>query len=201
MRSIRFCFLLILLSTYGVISLQAQTNKNKEDTVRVIYPDAVFDSTAHTNRFLHPTGFTVRYRYNWDRDYSSGEILILHLRKPDPQYPAVFRESVTLSEYKFADTLFVPDSAAISVIEAMSLEWSAFGQELEVSKMGTVLVNGNECAYFHAGLSRLSREMLCVLIPANGKVYQILYTATDQTFTFFLEDLWRMIHSYEVIEK
>lgn len=199
MKPTGFIFPLILFSIFSMVSVQAQTGK--DDTIQVVYPDAVFDSTAHTNWFLHPTGFTVRYRYNWDRDYSSGDILILHLRKPDPQYPALFRESVTLSQVLNADSLFIPDSAAASAIEAMEQEWSEFGLQLEVRKKGTVSINGSECAYFHAGLSRLSREILCVLIPVKGKVYQVIYTATDQTFTFFLEDLWRMIHSYEVIEK
>jgi hypothetical protein len=188
MKPIGLFFPLILLSIFSMVSVQAQTGK--DDTIQVVYPDAVFD-----------TGFTVRYSYNWDRDYSSGDILILHLRKPDPQYPALFRESVSLSQVLNADSLFVPDSAAASAIEAMEQEWSEFGLQLEVRKKGTVSVNGSECAYFHAGLSRLSREILCVLIPVKGKVYQVIYTATDQTFTFFLEDLWRMIHSYEVIEK
>jgi len=193
MRQLIFCALLFMVN-----SAFAQKG---EDSINVVLIDAVFDSTASANRYVHSSGFSVRYPYGWNRAFGQDDRLKLVLRETNPDYPANFKETVELTSSRITDSTSNVESFLAEASMQLKQTWEAYQLTTEVIDSGFVNINDRECGYLYAKISRLSQEKLIIVIPGPSRVYTIEYTATNNTFTMFLEDYWRMINSYTFIER
>lgn len=196
-------FLYIFLAPFAIQNAVGQTGKRavKEDSVIFLFPEIAFDSTVSTNRFVHPSGFTVRYTYKWNRDYSVADDLLIQLRNPEPNYPATFRETVSIVREVAEDSSKSLAEMAAMYASISEDTWRQYRINYVVSDSGEVKVNGQPRYYFWATLQQLSQEKLVVIIPMVNQFYIVEYTATNKTFAFFLQDLWKMINSCAFIQK
>jgi hypothetical protein len=192
--------ILLLLSMNDAV---AQTGKRppKEDSLVFLLPQLAFDSTENTNRYVHPSGFTVRYTYKWNRDYSLSDELYLQLRNPNPNYPATFRETVSVIREVSEDSSKTLEEMAAFYARLSADTWEQYRITYAVKDSGEVMVNGKKMYYLRVGLNQLSQEKLIVIVQRVNQFFIMEYTATDKTFAFFLEDFWKMIHSCAFIER
>ena len=199
MRFFYAFYLLLFMITHPV---HAQQEGGAADSIPYIFPELQFDSTESTNRYVHPDGLTLRYPFNWERDYRAGsETLLVYVRKVDPKYPQVFRDRVSLRALGFMDSTQNLVGVADSYNANEQKVWAQYTVNYRVLSSSLLTIQSDEALLLRIDLPELSQEKLVLFFQHKNKVYLMEYASTDISFRLQLENFWRMVNSIGFMEK
>jgi hypothetical protein len=180
----------------GLPHATGQTSDSLNTYNTFAFADAQFDSTDQVMQFTSGFGYTVAYKKEWERDKRTGDNLLLYLRPFDAKYPTTFREMFTIIREPI-------DAGSISLKKYVSMQnsihentWSKYNIVYEVKQMQPFQIDNLDAFQMHSVLSGVSQEKLILMFIHQNYAYRIEYTATDITYTDFLEDVRKTINTF-----
>ena len=187
---------------FFLLSVLVSPAWSQNDSTAYLATDMRFDSLESTNRYIHPSGLSLRYPPVWTRDMRvSNNELVVYLRKNDPVDPYKFRELLTVTAETVADTNATLQQLTDLYTTMTEKTWEQYDIFFEVLAVHQLAVNGIPVVVVRARLPKLSQEKLIFIFARKQEVFTMEYTASDITFLRFTNDIWKVANSMAFLER
>ena len=141
-------------------------------------------------------GFSIRFPQNWAYASNKDGALAIFYSPAESDYDQ-FVENVNVAIHDISINPMDIRQYSVTAIKQME---TLFGQELDILESTEITVGGRRGHKFvFVGKGQEPIKMMMVWTMKGNLVYQITYTATAETFNFYLASVQRMINSFRLL--